>query len=573
MSLESAVDDVKSSSALLGQMLLQQGVLGADQLRIALHEQRLRSHSALKGYAPLGQILLDLGLIGEEDLHRVLAKRVATEQIDLQVVQPDTQALRIISRKLATQLLVVPIAWQEESQTLTLATATPHNLPALDQLRSSLPAGGSLLLRLASEAAIRATIKRFYRQPIELESLLAAAERGDDAGKAVIQLVDTLFSEALTHGASDLHFEPEASFVRIRQRVDGMLNTLCCLHHSAWPALAVRLKVMANLDLAEQRAPQDGRISLQLAGHETDCRLSTQPTLYGENIVARLFDRHKGILPLGKLGLLDGKQLDLLTRLAEIPQGLLLVCGPTGCGKTTTLYALLQHIDDESINIMTLEDPVEYPLPRLRQTSLDEHPKLDFASGVRALLRQDPDVLLVGEIRDADTAGMAVRASITGHRVFSTLHSNNALGAIPRLLDLGVSGALLASALSALVAQRLLRRLCPHCRIPYTASSEELSLLHRQEPLTLYRAQGCLHCNSTGYKGRFSIVEILPVSPGLAAMIAGSAAQPELLNWLAESGIADLAAAGRASVCSGETSLQELQREIVLCEPSGSACR
>ena len=277
--------------------------------------------------------------------------------------------------------------------------------------------------------------------------------------------------------SSDIHFEPEANFLRIRYRIDGMLRQIRALHKSYWPAMTVRIKVLSGMNIAETRAPQDGRIGAhRMRGRQVDFRVACQPTIHGENIVLRILDRQKGIVPLEDLGLAE-EHLHQLKLMIARPEGIILVTGPTGSGKTTTLYSVLNHINSEGINIMTLEDPVEYPMALVRQTSVAETAKLDFANGIRSMMRQDPDVILVGEIRDADTAEMALRAAMTGHQVYSTLHTNSAIGAIPRLLDIGILPDIMAGNIIGIVAQRLIRRLCDHCKSPYQAEAHEMHLL------------------------------------------------------------------------------------------------
>ena len=355
---------------------------------------------------------------------------------------------------------------------------------------------------------------------------------------------------------------------RIRYRIDGLLRQIRALHKSYWPAMAVRIKVMAGLNIAETRAPQDGRISLSVSGRPVDFRVSTQPTIHGENIVLRVLDRQKGIVGLHELGLSDAR-LELLKLMIARPEGLILVTGPTGSGKTTTLYSILGHINAEGINIMTLEDPVEYPMAQIRQTAVSDAARLDFANGVRAMLRQDPDVILVGEIRDGDTARMAFQAAMTGHQVYSTLHTSSAIGAIPRLLDLGIVPDILAGNLIGIVAQRLIRRLCPHCREAYPAADYEMRLLgsagNATRP-TLFRATGCPQCDFQGYRGRLAIMELLRLDPDLDELIARRATARELQHAAASRGFTRLADDGTRRVLDGDTSLEELARVVDLTE-------
>jgi general secretion pathway protein E/type IV pilus assembly protein PilB len=321
------------------------------------------------------------------------------------------------------------------------------------------------------------------------------------------------------------------------------------------------------MNIAETRAPQDGRISLSLTGRQVDFRVASQATSHGENVVLRILDRQKGIVPLDGLGL-ESSQLDLLKRMISRPEGIILVTGPTGSGKTTTLYSILNHINSDSVNIMTMEDPVEYPMTLIRQTSVNEAAKMDFASGIRSLMRQDPDVILVGEIRDEDTAEMAFRAAMTGHQVYSTLHTNSAVGAFPRLLDTGVTPEVMAGNMIGIIAQRLIRRLCKHCRQPYTATSAECRLLgvKADRPPTVYRAVGCDHCDYQGYRGRLAIMEILKLDVDMDELIARRATAREMQLAAVAKGFRTLADDGSRRVLEGTTTLDELMRVVDLTD-------
>jgi general secretion pathway protein E/type IV pilus assembly protein PilB len=365
-----------------------------------------------------------------------------------------------------------------------------------------------------------------------------------------------------------VHFEPEASFLRIRYRIDGILRQIRALHKTYWAAMAVRIKVISGMNIAETRAPQDGRISINISGRPVDFRVAAQPTIHGENIVLRILDRQKGIVPLDRLGL-DDQQMSLMKLMVARPEGIILVTGPTGSGKTTTLYSVLNHINEEGVNIMTLEDPVEYPMAMIRQTSVAESAKLDFANGIRSMMRQDPDIILVGEIRDADTAEMAFRAAMTGHQVYSTLHTNSALGAIPRLLDIGVLPDIMAGNIIGIVAQRLVRRLCTHCRKPYPAEAHECKLIgvvSGQPAPIIYRAAGCDHCGYQGYRGRIAIMEMLRLDHDLDDLISRRAPQREIRNMAHEKGFRTLADDGLRRVLDGSTSIEEVGRVIDLTE-------
>ncbi|MEY2633053.1 MAG: hypothetical protein RIR00_1707, partial [Pseudomonadota bacterium] len=407
-----------ATAARLGEQLCQRGALGSDQLRIALLEQQKR-------HRPLGRILVELGFVSENLLLDTLASRLGHNSIRLDSLLPDPAALALLPRELARQHHCFPLRLDLVQRELHVALAQVHDLPAQDRLRNSLTGDSGEPLQivpvLAGEADIAQAIDRHYGQPLAIDDILQEIEHGTPRpgslgsdNPPVVRLVDSLIHDAVRAGASDLHFEPEAGFLRIRYRIDGLLHPVRCLHASHWPAMVVRLKIVAGMNIAETRAPQDGHFSLLISGRPIDFRAASHPTLHGENLVLRILDRQKGIVPLAQLGL-DARQQHQLHALLQHPEGLTLITGPTGSGKTTTLYALLQQLDHERLNIMTLEDPVEYPLPLLRQTSLAEAHKLDFASGVRSLLRQDPDIILVGEIRDQATATMAFRAAMTGH--------------------------------------------------------------------------------------------------------------------------------------------------------------
>jgi general secretion pathway protein E/type IV pilus assembly protein PilB len=553
---------------LIGQILLSQGVVSEDQLRIALLEQA-------RSYQLLGRLLIALGFISEAILRDALSESLGQKAVDLSQAVVDAGALQWVPRETAEQHRLLPLDYASEEDKFTVALADTSDIVALDKLRMTLPPQTRIEVLLAGETDIARSIDRHYGYELSIDGILQEIETGEpDAraaasesyGQPVVRLVDALLTDAVKRDASDIHFEPEENFLRIRYRMDGMLRQIRALHKSYWPAMAVRLKVMSGMNIAEMRAPQDGRISLTISGRPVDFRVATQPTLHGENVVLRILDRHKGIVPLAQLGF-DAPQLDQLKQMIARPEGLLLVTGPTGSGKTTTLYSLLNHINSERINIMTLEDPVEYPMAMIRQTSVAEAAKLDFANGIRAMMRQDPDAILVGEIRDPETAAMAFRAAMTGHQVFSTLHSNSAVGAIPRLLDIGVRPDIMAGNIIGIVAQRLIRRLCPQCRKPHPADEQELRLLGCdgtvRAPL-IYRASGCEQCNFQGYRGRLAIMELLRFNDDIDELIARGATGREIRQAAGAGGFRSLAVDGSRRVLEGTTSLDELTRVIDL---------
>jgi len=556
----------------IGQTLIALGLISTDQLHIALREQT-RTREII------GRQLVRLGFLSEATLRDALARSLDQTSADLSGLLPDAEALALVPRQAARRLGLIPLSYDALQRHLVVAASNTGDIVAQDQLRSLLPGGATVELRLAGDSEIACAIDLLYGHELSIDGILHEIEtgeadtasltgRGDTYAQPVVRLIDALLADAVKRGASDLHFEPEAAFLRIRYRIDGLLRQIRALHKSYWPAMAVRIKVMAGLNIAETRAPQDGRISLSVSGRPVDFRVSTQPTIHGENIVLRVLDRQKGIVGLHELGLSDAR-LELLKLMIARPEGLILVTGPTGSGKTTTLYSILGHINAEGINIMTLEDPVEYPMAQIRQTAVSDAARLDFANGVRAMLRQDPDVILVGEIRDGDTARMAFQAAMTGHQVYSTLHTSSAIGAIPRLLDLGIVPDILAGNLIGIVAQRLIRRLCPHCREAYPAADYEMRLLgsagNATRP-TLFRATGCPQCDFQGYRGRLAIMELLRLDPDLDELIARRATARELHHAAASRGFTRLADDGTRRVLDGDTSLEELARVVDLTE-------
>ncbi|HAF55306.1 MAG TPA: secretion system protein E [Thauera sp.] len=556
----------------IGQTLLAAGLIGEDQLRIALHEQ-------LERRQPLGHVLVQLGFVSEAALREVLAARSGLPCVDLGAALADPDAIARVPHALARRHRLLPLQYDAARHRLIVAMADAHDIVALDRLRAELGPDMHIELRLAGDGELGRAIDQHYGQANSIEELVRALEQRNSGGTAardpqlVVRLVDALLADAASRGASDLHFEPEAGFLRIRHRIDGALRQVRALHRGCWPELAVRLKVLAGMDIAESRTPQDGRISVAIGGRPVDFRVATQPTLHGENIVLRILDRDKGIVPLAALGLTPA-QADDLARILARPEGLVLVVGPTGSGKTTTLYSILNHLSTEAVNVMTLEDPVEYPLAMIRQTQVGEASRLDFADGVRALLRQDPDVILIGEIRDADTATMALRAALTGHQVFATLHANSVFGAIPRLVEIGLAPELLAGNLTGLLSQRLLRRLCPSCRTPARASADDLARLGLPAdttPLELYQAVGCPACDFRGYRGRLAITEMLPIDPELDELVARRAHTAELRAAARRKGFRSLAEDGVRRVLDGSTSVRELARVVDLSALTAAA--
>ena len=553
----------------LGELMILQGLISQDQLRIALTEQE-------QSNLPLGRQLVLLGFVTEATVRDVIAEKIGYESVDLSTIAADIEALQLVPQDFARRYHLLPMAYEESTKTLVIAMADMFNVVALDQLRAML--GGRIQIRplLAAEAQLEEYIDHFYGYELSVDGILreietgeidynSLSEDGDGYTQPVVRLVGALLMDAVKRGASDIHFEPEYAFLRIRYRIDGVLHQVRSLHKSYWGGVVVRLKVVSGMDIAETRAPQDGRLSMNLCGRPIDFRVSSHPTINGENIVLRVLDREKSIIPMERMGL-RAETLDELRMMMTRPEGIVIVTGPTGSGKTTTLYSLLSHRNTETVNIMTLEDPVEYPVSMMRQTSVAEVNKVDFANGIRSIMRQDPDIILVGEVRDEDTATMAFRAAMTGHQVYTTLHTNSALGVFPRLMDIGILPDIMAGNIIGVVAQRLVRVLCPHCKEPHTLDERERKIL-RLKPSAkpkVFKAKGCKQCNQNGYRGRMAIVELLRIDSDFDSLISRRAHLDELQKLALEKGFVTLADDGVRRILEGYTSMAEVMRVIDL---------
>lgn len=552
----------------IGELLLEAGIITQDQLKIALLEQK-------KNPLQLGKLLVHLGFVSETVMRDFFSESFQQDSIDLSKIILDHDAVNRVPQTLARRHTLLPVSFNAETRTLTVALADLFNVVALDQLNAALEADIEVRPLLAAEREILNALDNAYGFDLSLDGILHEIETGevdyqsiavqDQYSQPLVRLVDALLIDAVKRSASDIHFEPEHGFLRIRYRIDGVLQQVRSLHKNYWSAIAVRIKVMSEMNIAEARIPQDGHISLTLSGRPIDFRVATQPTVHGENIVLRILDREKGIVPLENLGLRE-ENLNLLQLMMARPEGIILVTGPTGSGKTTTLYSILNHLNTEERNIMTLEDPVEYHLGMVRQTSVNEAVKLDFSQGVRSILRQDPDIILVGEIRDEATAEMAFRAAMTGHQVYSTLHTNSAIGAVPRLLDIGVIPDLMADNIIGIIGQRLVRKLCNYCKEPYEANELERKLLRLEDDdnTPIYQAVGCSRCNERGYKGRMALMEVLRMDDALEKMLAHRANVHELRQHALGRGFVPLAEDGVRRILEGTTTLDELSRVVDL---------
>ena len=554
----------------LGELLVQQGLITHDQLRIALTEQKTQN-------IPIGRLLVRLGFVTEAVIRDIMARTIGQESIDLSQVLVDAEALKMVPQEFARRHRLLPIAYDADQNLLIVAITEVFNVVALDQLRATLGHNIQMKTVLAGQAQLDEFIDQFYGHELSVDGILREIETGeidyqslqqggvDEYTQPIVRLVGALLVDAVKRGSSDIHFEPEFAFLRIRYRIDGVLEQIRSLHKNYWPGIAVRIKVISGMNIAETRAPQDGRLSLNLNGRPVDFRVSSQPTIWGENIVLRVLDREKSIISLEQMKLPKAVMTKLNLMLAR-PEGILVLTGPTGSGKTTTLYSLLAKLNVESVNIMTLEDPVEYPVAMMRQTSVSEMAKIDFANGIRSIMRQDPDIILVGEVRDRETAEMAFRAAMTGHQVFTTLHTNSALGAFPRLLDIGIAPDIMAGNIIGIIAQRLVRVLCSYCKEAYTPTVDERQLLGREVDgeFKIFRPVGCSRCNNRGYRGRTTVMEILHMDADLDELVARRATPREMRESAFAKNFRSLAEEGVARVVEGTTSLAEVARAIDL---------
>jgi type IV pilus assembly protein PilB len=555
----------------LGEILLRANLITRDQLDQAIAQQKVDG-------GRLGTILTKLG-VKEEDVSRGLGEQYGLPYSDLDTEMLVPEVIRLIHPSLVQKHLVVPV--EKRGTTLTMAMADPTNVLAVDDIKFM--TGLKVNLMVATESAIRRAIDRYYDASETLQNVMASIE---DAGMEVmeeredvnlnisdlkqaveeapvVKLVNLILAEAIKKGASDIHAEPYEKVFRVRVRIDGVLYDVMNPPMSLKNAMISRLKIMADLDISERRLPQDGRMKVKYKGREVDFRVSTLPTLFGEKVVMRLLDKSNLQLDLAKLGF-GPKALADFEAAIRAPYGMLLVTGPTGSGKTTTLYSALDRLNQPETNIMTAEDPVEFNLQGINQVQIRESIGLNFAAALRSFLRQDPDVIMVGEIRDAETAEIAVKAALTGHLVLSTLHTNDAPSAVTRLLNMGIEPFLVASSVILILAQRLLRRICVHCKTPTLAPHHALVDIglspDEAASITYYKGNGCDACSGTGYKGRIAIYEVMVLSPDLRDMVLTGASALDIKQGALQHGMETLRMSGLNKLQEGMTTVEEVLR-------------
>jgi type IV pilus assembly protein PilB len=546
----------------LGDLLVKAGAISEAQLERALEEQRL-THSRL------GEVLIKNGWVTERHLAGALAEQLKKPLVSLSRFKPMPEALRLVPEQVARRLEVFPMS-VSGSDLLTVAISDPLNVFALDELR--MLTGMEVDINLATPTEIRRALDTAYivqetfadvdievmasQDPVETE----LTTRMDGAGAEevpVVKLVNNMLEQAVREGASDLHIEPHERSSRVRFRVDGALFDALEYPRGLHPAVVSRVKIMANMDIAEKRRPQDGRIIIKVLEHRIDLRVSSLPTVYGEKLVIRVLDQSNTMVGLDRIGF-DSDDKVLIEDLLNVPHGILLVTGPTGSGKSTTLYSMLERLNKPEVNIVTVEDPVEYTIPGINQVNVNEKTGLSFAECLRSILRQDPDKIMVGEIRDLVTAQMAIRAALTGHTVLSTLHTNDAPSSIVRLVDMGIPPFLVASSLVAVIAQRLVRRLCPECKERYALSESLATSLGLTGDVPAWRAVGCSSCRGTGYRGRTAIFEIMVMDDTLKKSVVSGESALVLRKKALEGGMRSLRDQGLRKVLQGETSLEEV---------------
>ncbi|HIE12252.1 MAG TPA: type II secretion system protein GspE [Desulfotomaculum sp.] len=558
---------VLKQQRLLGEFLIDNKLITPEQLEQALRVQQETGER-------LGKILINLGYISEQDVVDILEHQLGIPQVSLSAVKLNPVLIESVPEQLICRHKAIPI--KKEGKKLIVAMADPLNVVALDDLR--LTTGLEIEPVLSSEKEIEAAIQRHFGLPglekavLEVEAPVVSQmeavrldeveeEAADEA--PVVRLANSIIIQAINEQASDIHIEPQQENVRVRFRIDGMLRDAMTVPRKFRSPLISRIKIMADMDIAERRVPQDGRILIRYRDRDVDLRVSTMPAVFGEKVVIRVLDKGKMLLRVDQLGFYE----ENLARFKEIIRhsyGMVLITGPTGSGKTTTLYAILSEISSPELNVITIEDPVEYLLPGVTQVQINPKAGLTFARGLRAIVRQDPDVVMVGEIRDGETAEIAVRAAMTGHLVLSTMHTNDAAAGLTRLLHLGIEPFLVASTVLGVTAQRLVRVICPRCREPYElkpgARERFFMGVSSTEPVTLYRGRGCRHCQNIGYRGQTSICEVLPVTPAIRELIAQKATGAAIRQQAVAEGMRPLREDGVRKALRGITAIEEVMR-------------
>ena len=554
----------------LGDLLISAGVIRPEQLNDALAIQK-------KTRERLGDVLINNGIITEQQLIEALQMQLGVDFVDLTAVSIPLELARFVPRSIAKKYCVVPVKLQKDE--LYVAMSDPLNFEAQEEIKSA--SHKQVVPMIATRRAVEQAIATLYgnegtARAIEEMKREAGSNQADivpvqmskavDNGAAeapTIRFVNSVIERAITERASDIHLEPQEGEMVVRMRIDGVLRRVFTVPANLQATVIARLKIMGGMNIAERKIPQDGRAMVTAKDKEIDLRISSIPTIYGEKIVLRLLDKSSGHINRKTIGL-EGEDEKKYDRLLKNSSGVILIVGPTGSGKSTTMCAMIQELCSEQTNIMTLEDPVEYNIPGTNQCQINEKTGMTFAVGLRSILRQDPDVISVGEIRDGETASIAVRAAITGHLVISTLHTNDAVSTISRLVDIGVEPYMISSALRGVVSQRLVRKICPHCRKAYTPTEEEKRMVSiaENEDVTFYKGEGCQECGRTGYRGRRGVFEILTLDAPLRREVANNASSEELTKTALENGFVTMKDNCRRLVLEGVTTVAEAAKAI-----------
>jgi type IV pilus assembly protein PilB len=544
----------------LGKLLIESGIISDEQLTLALDQQRTSKKR-------LGEVLIELDIVTERQILEVLEYQLKIPFVDLNKYEIDEECPLLINEAMARRHQILPV--RRENNDLIVAMTDPLNLQALDDVR--IFTGMTVKPIMAMQQDVLSSIDRFYsregaekavedfKKDLDFTQISDSdSEALSDVSNApVVRLVNSVIQHAIRSRASDIHIEPFDKHLRIRFRVDGELQEIMKSAKAAHAAIVTRIKIMGKMDIAEKRVPQDGRVEMSLDGKDVDLRISILPTVYGEKIVIRLLGRSDLIMSKEQLGFSE-TNIVLFDSIIKSTNGIILVTGPTGSGKTTTLYAVLRELNKINKNIITVEDPVEYRLEGINQVQVNTKAGLTFANGLRSILRQDPDIIMIGEIRDGETAQIAVRAAITGHLVLSTMHTNDAASTVSRLVDMGVEPYLVSSSVVGVTAQRLLRRICPECKTSYQSDRAEMDVLRVREPITLYKGTGCSNCNHTGYRGRIAIHEIMQVTGQIRDLIDKRASMDHIRNVANKQGTTTLRDNSVELVRKGITTVDEL---------------
>jgi type IV pilus assembly protein PilB len=553
----------------IGDFLIKKGLLSEAQLKVALSEQK-------KLGKKLGQVLIDLGYIEEDVLLKVIAEQLKVEIISADDIEFTNDLKKIIPENIARRLNIIPIKATED--TIHIATNDPTNIFAIDEIMRI--TGKDIKVYIISNNDLLVAFERIYGSEDRLFKIAEDVEKkilamGNDEkffeslgeDMPVVNLVDGIVARAVAQKASDIHIEPDEDTLRIRYRVDGLLHEVLKLNKILHLAIVSRIKIMSDMNIAEKRSPQDGRFKMKINFKDVDFRVSTLPTNYGEKVVLRVLDRDKGMLDLNRIGM-DHYNLELYNEIIKKPYGIILISGPTGSGKTTTLYASLNKLNSIDKNIVTVEDPIEYNFKLINQVQVDESANVTFASALRSILRQDPDIIMVGEIRDKETAEIAIQASLTGHLVLSTIHTNDAVSSITRLLDMGIEPFLVSTSIIGLVGQRLVRKVCLNCAEEYEPEKELLERIGytNNETIKFVRGKGCQECHYTGYSGRIGIYEVLKTDSKIREFINKNASIDTIKQYAMENGFHTMYKSGMALAKAGITTLEEVLRVTVISE-------